>query len=147
MSEKGTSEPEAAEIPRRQLVASVILEEGKFLMVDNIKDGLRVEPTGGKIHPGETKEDAARREAREELGIEIEILRELGIFQTESPEGTFDVHTLLCRIHSGEPQLGLEPKKIGGFEWYTLEELRQCEALVPNMKAALGAIETLVKNP
>ena len=55
------------------------------------------------------------------------------------------METVRCRIVFGEPQNGLEPKKIGGFGWYTLQELRDCKELVPNMRLALDKLAKLVE--
>ncbi len=131
-----SSEPEQIEQPRRQLVAVLVVRDRKVLLVHNIKHGLRIEPPGGKLEPGETPEDAAKRETQEELGMNIAIGSLLGIYQTHTPEGTFTVHTYLCSS-SDDPVPDLEPHKIGGFHWYTHDELRNLEALVPNMQAAL----------
>jgi 8-oxo-dGTP pyrophosphatase MutT (NUDIX family) len=139
------SQPKEREKEAGNLVAAIIMKEQKFLMVWNIKYGFRIEPTGGKIEEGETLEKAAQREARQELGIEIDVGRLIGVYPTTSKEGPFNVHTLLCTIVSGEPRYGLEPKKIGGFEWYTIKELRACEQLAPNVRLALDELAKLVE--
>ncbi len=62
--------------------AAVVFSEGRILCVRR-----RFPPEaggwclpGGFIEPGETVEAAARREVREESGVEVEVLRQIGVF-------------------------------------------------------------------
>ena len=122
-----------------ELTAALIIQEKELLLVSNIKEGLRVEPPGGKRRHGEGLETCVVREAGEELGIEIEPIRLLGTYPTDSPEGQFDVHMFLSRITRGTPHIR-EKEKFSGFDWYTfarIQELQQRGVLVPNMCLAL----------
>ena len=143
------SSPESRENPQKFLVAGIIVRDGKILLVHNIKHGLRMEPPGGKVKPNEPLDMALKREIFEELGVEVDIGKLLGIYSTMSPEGEFPVHTFICTIVSGEPMPDREPTKIGHFEWFTIDEL--CVAcakaqednshlIVPNLQEALRDI-------
>ena len=145
----GDAKFESPETPKRLLVAGVIVRDGKILLAHNIKHGLRIEPPGGKVHPGEMPEDALRREVQEELGMEVEVVKLLGIYHTSSPEGDFPVYTFVCTVKNGEPMPDREPGKIGHFAWFTPEELctvctkaerDRSHLIVPNLQAALGDI-------
>ncbi len=60
---------------------------------------------GGKVEAGETIEEGARREMREEAGIEIPILEKAGLMDFEfqgNPE-ILEVHIFRARGHVGEP--------------------------------------------
>lgn len=137
------------EIPRRHLVAGVIVRDGKLLLVTNIKYGIRLEFPGGKVEPGEDLEAAIKREIREEIGREATIVGTMEDFETESVEGKFIVHNLICEI-DGEPVEGLEPKKIGPIRWYSFAELRVLAdaepcTLAPNVVAMLGEFERMLE--
>jgi len=58
---------------------------------------------GGKREPGETLRDCLARELREEVGIEITILRELTPVQHDYKHASVRLHPFLCRHVSGEP--------------------------------------------
>jgi 8-oxo-dGTP diphosphatase len=137
------------EILRRHLVAGVIVRDGKLLLVTNIKYGIRLEFPGGKVEPGEDLEAAIKREILEEIGRKATIVGTMDDFETESVEGTFIVHNLICEI-DGEPVEGLEPKKIGPIRWYSFAELRELAdqdpcPLAPNVMAMLGEFERMLE--
>lgn len=60
---------------------------------------------GGKVSQGETIEDAAKREIREEAGVEVSTLDKVGIIEFEfdgNPE-ILEVHVFRTEDFSGEP--------------------------------------------
>jgi len=59
-----------------EVVAALIWQGGKFLICQRPAHkarGLLWEFVGGKVEPGETPEEALRRECREELNVEIRV--------------------------------------------------------------------------
>lgn len=59
-----------------EVVAALIWRDGKFLICQrpaNKKRALLWEFVGGKLEPGETPEQALKRECREELAIEVQV--------------------------------------------------------------------------
>ena len=116
-------------------------------MLHNVKHGLRIEPPGGKVHAGEGYEDALIREIREELGAAAGNIRFLGVYETDSPEGDFPVHTFICDIIGGEPR-NAEPEKFARIGWYSFEELcrfKEEGTLVPNVALALDELKGLME--
>jgi 8-oxo-dGTP diphosphatase len=83
---------------------------------------------GGHIEFGESFEEAARREVREETGLEIADLKLLSvgnyIFKREDGERHYIDVDFVCEAPAGEPQLA-EPEKCDGWGWYDLNDLPQ----------------------
>lgn len=79
----------------------------------------------GKLEPGETEEVAARREVREETGIQVELLALAGISQytfTGQDGRTHDktVHYYLARPSGGD--LSGQDGERSGVGWVAVEE-------------------------
>lgn len=132
---------------KKALVAGLIITGGRALMMHSVKHGLRIEPPGGKVHEGEAYEDALIREIREELGAAAGNIRFLGVYETDSPEGDFSVHTFICDIIEGEPR-NAEPEKFLRIGWYSFEDLcrfKEQGTLVPNIALALDELKGLMK--
>ncbi len=72
------SAEEVSPYPVREAARAVVLDgEGRIALLHVSHDGYYKLPGGG-IDEGENKEEALRRECREEIGCEIEIISELG---------------------------------------------------------------------
>ena len=109
------------------VVAGVIRdEEGKILITQrNLKkaQGGLWEFPGGKVEPGETKEDAIVREIKEELDIDIEYKGYLAEKVFEYPEKTINLIALQCSKIKGEIKL-LEHE---AYAWVKEIELKDYE--------------------
>jgi 8-oxo-dGTP diphosphatase len=84
----------------------------------------RFEFPGGRIETGETPVDAARRELREESGLEARELEPLVIVVHDYPDRALRIHVYLAREPAGEPSA--EPDA-AAWEWKTLAELRELD--------------------
>jgi ADP-ribose pyrophosphatase len=121
-------------------VGGVILQDGKVLLL------LRKRPPeagfwslpGGRVEFMERVEDAAVRELREELGIEVEIESLLCVTDHRAPaENEHWVSpAYLVRIVSGTPR-NLEPGKTESIDWFPLSQLPEKLGLAA--KSALSA--------
>ena len=90
-----------------KVVAALIRENGKFMIFQRPAHktrGLLWEFVGGKVEPGETKEEALRRECREELGVEIEVKEVYMELVHEYPDMTVELTLFEAVIRSGTPQ-------------------------------------------
>ncbi len=90
-----------------EVVAALVVEDGKFMICQRPEHkarGLLWEFVGGKVEPGETREQALIRECREELGVTV---RPEEIFmEVDHVYPDIIIHLTLFRaaIVSGRPQ-------------------------------------------
>lgn len=112
------------------VASGIVIRDGKILLLEEIKSGdLRMTPFGGKQKEGESIKETFHREACEELGVNIQILKKIGEFTSDSPEGShlkFDMR--FCRINDGEPEIQKAEKNIfSGLKWVGREAFMQYE--------------------
>ncbi|NLV35682.1 MAG: (deoxy)nucleoside triphosphate pyrophosphohydrolase [Clostridiaceae bacterium] len=104
-----------------EVVAALIWDNDKFMICQRPAHkarGLLWEFVGGKVEPGETKEQALIRECREELGLTLSVGDEFMDVIHKYPDVTVHL-TLLNATAKGTPQL-LEHKDI---KWITCDEI------------------------
>ncbi len=106
-------------------VDCVLVENGDVLMV--LRDiepfkGYWVLP-GGHVEDRETVEEALKREMKEELGIEIEILDLVGVFSDpkRDPRGTISI-AFLARPLDNNIRLNEEAREYRWFGWESLPD-------------------------
>jgi acetyl-CoA carboxylase carboxyl transferase subunit beta len=95
---------------------------------------------GGKTEAGETPAQAARRETREETGLEITVGRELWTIRV--PDGgrrTFEIHTFIARIAAGRPQAADDAAALCWADAHLIATL----PLTANLSALLDAVGLL----
>ena len=84
----------------RVIAVAVVEHAGHFLVGlrpdDAVLGGLSEFP-GGKVEPGESVEDAARRECLEETGIVVEVVSCLELRRHDYAHGQLELHFLGCR--------------------------------------------------
>lgn len=107
--------------PEPTVGAFIIREDGKMLLVRSPKLPGAWSVPGGHVELGESLEEALKRETKEEVNLDVEIIRFLGIQEPiYSPEYYKKKHFIfidfLCRYVSGEPKVdGIEITKA---EWF-----------------------------
>ncbi len=78
------------------VVAAVVMKkDGKYLMIQEKQPRAYMlwNVPAGKVDVGETLEEAAVREAKEESGFDVKLIRKLGLFQnisTEPPKHVYE---------------------------------------------------------
>lgn len=91
-----------------EVVAALIWKDGRFLICQRPAHkarGLLWEYVGGKVEPGETKEEALVRECREELGVTVSVQDVFLTVVHEYPDITIRLTLFHAAIEEGEPQL------------------------------------------
>ena len=122
-----------------QVVAALIERDGKLLVCRRPPDkarGLLWEFAGGKVEAGETKEEALRRECREELGITVAVGEVFTEVTHVYPDITVHLTLFNARIAEGEPQL-LEHNDL---RWTTPDEIDSYD-FCPSDEAILNKIK------
>jgi 8-oxo-dGTP diphosphatase len=91
---------------------------------------------GGHLEYGESFAECARREIKEETGIEIENIRFLALTNLKRymPKHYADIG-LIADWKSGEPEV-LEPNKIESWEWMAIDDIP---------RPVFGAMENYIK--
>ena len=115
----------------------IVRLDDRFLLVHERKHGQRWYVPAGRVEPGETLAEAARRETLEESGVEVELD---GILRIE--------HTLiqggarLRVIYSAHPLGDSTPKRVAdddtlGAAWVSLDELKTLPLRGPEVATML----------
>jgi mutator protein MutT len=105
-----------------EVVAALIWDKDKFMICQRPEykaRGMMWEFVGGKVEPGETKEQALVRECREELAVTIRVGGEFMDVVHEYPDLTVHLTLLHASIAEGVPQK-LEHNDI---RWITADEI------------------------
>ena len=109
-----------------EVVAALIWDKDKFMICQRPAHkarGLLWEFVGGKVEPGETKEQALIRECREELAVTISVGTIFMDVTHEYPDLTVHLTLFNATISEGTPQL-LEHNDI---KWITPSEIPNYE--------------------
>jgi A/G-specific adenine glycosylase len=91
-------------VPHQTVVVGVIWKGDRVLVARRRPEGLLGglwEFPGGKVEPGETLEQALRREVREEVGIEVRVLGERMAVRHAYTHLRITMHVMECRHASG----------------------------------------------
>ena len=120
-----------------EVVAALIWEKDKFMICQRPAHkarGLLWEFVGGKVEPGETKEQALIRECQEELAVTLSVGDVFMDVVHEYPDLTVHLTLFNATIAAGEPQK-LEHNDI---KWITPSE-------IPNYEFCPADVEILEK--
>ena len=120
-------------------IGVLIFKDGKVLMGKrkNAHGAGEYAWPGGHLEFGESLESCARREVREETGMEVEDVRFLRLANfLEYGRHYVDIG-MIADWKSGEAKV-LEPQKCEGWDWYGIEELpKPLFATIPSYIEAL----------
>lgn len=126
-----------------EVVAALIWEGDRFMICQrpaHKSRGLLWEFVGGKVEPGETKEQALIRECREELGIQVQVGKLYMELVHEYTDLTVHLSLFEASVSSGTPRL-LEHVDL---RWITAAEAGQyafCPADMPILQSLMREAE------
>ena len=118
--------------PIRKAVRCYLIKDNK-VVVTKYKEGNKksgyYEIPGGKIEEGETPEQTAIREMKEETGLKIRNLKYRGNMTIEYPNRIFDFDVFICNECEGKTQNFEENTS----EWIEINELLKKEKILSNI--------------
>ena len=122
------------------VAGAVIKKDGKYLLIQEKQSkayGLWNFPAG-MVDVGESIEQAAIREAKEESGYDVELIKEIDVFHTNA----IDVvkHAFEAKIVGGE--LKIPEDEILDAKWFTFDEIKEMKDKLRS-EWILGAISIL----
>lgn len=124
------------------VVAAIIIRDHKLFATQrgygDFKDGW--EFPGGKVEPGETPQDALKREILEELATEIEVGDYIDTIEYDYPTFHLSMDCYLCSVISGKLEL-LEHENAA---WLTKATLRTVNWLPADI-SILDKVEKLLR--
>jgi mutator protein MutT len=122
-----------------EVVAALVWNQNRFMICQRPAHkarGLLWEFVGGKVEPGETREQALIRECREELAVTLDVSEPFMEVTHEYPDLTVHLTLFYATIREGVPQK-LEHNDI---RWITVDEIEQY-AFCPADEEILGRLQ------
>ena len=111
-------------MPTPKVLTLCFVQDGGRILLGKKKRGFGVgkwNGFGGKVEEGESVQDAARRELREESGLEAQELEKCGRLEFDYQDGStpLDVHFFRVTSFTGEPQETEEMQP----QWFYADEI------------------------
>jgi len=107
-----------------RIAVAVVEHKGRFLVGQrplNVPLAGYWEFPGGKIEPGESPEEAAVRECREEAGIDVDVVETYPVHEQQYEHGSVRLHFLAC-----QPVGTLSTPSVP-FRWVARRELAELQ--------------------
>lgn len=126
------------------IVCGVVIEQdGKYLLVQEKQPKAygKWNLPAGRVDAGETLEQTAVREAKEESGYEVKLTGHLTTIHQAVDLPV--LHAFSAQIIGGE--LKLPKDEIMDAKWYTYDEIKSMELELRNVEFIIGAIEAAIK--
>ncbi len=121
-----------------ELAGAILFDKNhKILLIHrNTKDSKQWELPGGKLEEKELPDQAVIRELREELNIEVQIIKYIGLKESEEKGNLLKYHCYQCKIENGTPELMEE--KFDDIKYFSKNELLENKELSSNMKVLIS---------
>ena len=129
-------------------VCACVIRQGENILISGRKKGTALEGffefPGGKFEKGETLAEASGRELREELGVNVFTLDEIGYSEIEGNGKLFCIHFVRTFLLPGEEQaLGPTGREGQDVKWIKTSLLLQQNLLPSDLDFARFLISTL----
>lgn len=121
-------------------VGNVLMQKRSEKMDFNA--GLYVFAVGGVNDEDETYGSAVRREAREELGIEIDVVEALGVVPLAEPIRKGFITYFRATIPGVMPTINFNPNEVADVKWFSKHELKMMMLQNPKL-----FVEDILKIP
>ena len=112
----------------------LIIKNNKLLLLHR-KDKDQWEVPGGTIKPGESPEQTAIREVKEEIGCNVKIIGCLCCFEFTFNNKKHKSYCFLAKITKGKPKI-IEKETFDKLEFIPLDKLKQ-QKIAPNVGMAV----------
>lgn len=121
------------------VLAIIRNNEGKYLMTLRVANdpedrgylGFWQIPGGG-WQIGETMEQAVLREAREELGINVEIIQKIPkVFDSMRNDWRGQLNCYLCKMKNPDEKIVLN-EEASEYKWFTFDEIKKLKSFPAN---------------
>jgi ADP-ribose pyrophosphatase YjhB (NUDIX family) len=127
------------------VAANLIERKGEYLLVQEGKEAVRGEwnlPAGG-VDENERIQEAARREAKEETGLEVDPESLLGVFVDESDGSNATVLVFIFHSSTGDeaPETPVDGE-ILDVNFFSRNEISELDVRVPFLKEAIERFES-----
>lgn len=119
------------------VVAIVYDDEGRILLTRRAREPFKdwLDLPGGFVDPGESAEDALRREMREELGIDVELRQFVGSHPNEYIFSNYKIRTTdLCFICTMRQKPTSCSDDVEDFLWLRPEEIDVEKVAFPSIR-------------
>lgn len=122
------------------VVLAVIKNGNRFLLTKRIHSDKRFHDKwqlpGGELEFGEKLEDALSREIREELNVDIKVLRFLGnVFSPITDDWHGILFPFLCELKNQNAEITLD-HEASEFGWFSLKDIKRLNLLEYTFKIA-----------
>jgi 8-oxo-dGTP diphosphatase len=128
----------------KQLSGCAIIERNRLLLLKKIEHS-HYEFPGGGIEPGETPEQAAIREAKEELGCDVELLGYYGTIKFTAKGRAFISHLFYAKPKKGQTPFIAEKDVFSALAWVPLPAPKDY-SLAPNVAKFITGYSKTRKN-
>lgn len=128
-------------------VGGVIKKDGKYLLIQEAAEEIRGKWNipAGRLDPGETSYDGAKREIREECGLDVNLTGVAQVVDIALPTGEL----VLCIAFSTEiigGEIAFDPEEILDVEWFTYGEILQMHDELREYDWVTNAISAVENN-